>query len=82
MGSRVKRGDILGLIDDVLGREESEVVASYGGIVIVCAEIPLIHEGEARFHIARFEDSKEVAGQVESFHSAHAPDDLYLVIKQ
>ncbi|MBT8126522.1 MAG: succinylglutamate desuccinylase/aspartoacylase family protein [Gammaproteobacteria bacterium] len=78
LGTRVKRGDILGLIDDVLGGEESEVVAAFGGIVIGCAEIPLIHEGEALFHIARFEDSKEVAGQVESFQDEHAPDDLDL----
>ena len=82
LGSRVKLGDTLGLIDDVLGGEESEVVASFGGIVIGCAEIPLIHEGEALFHIARFEDTKEVAGHVESFQDEHAPDDLQLNTEQ
>jgi predicted deacylase len=80
LGSRVKRGETLGLIDDPLGGEESEVVASAGGIIIGCSQIPLVHEGEALFHIARFEDIKEVAGQVESFQSELAPDEAPLSI--
>ena len=82
LGCRVKRGDILGLIDDVLGGGESEVIASFSGIVIGCAEIPLIHEGEALFHIARFEDAKEVAGQVESFQNALEPEDVHSSTEQ
>jgi predicted deacylase len=82
LGSRVKRGEILGFIDDVLGGKESEVIASYGGIVIGCAEIPLIHEGEALFHIARFEDTKEVAGHVESFQNELEPEDVCLITEQ
>jgi hypothetical protein len=69
MGSRVKRGEVLGLIDDPFGRENEEVIATVGGIIIGCAEIPLVHEGEALFHIARFEDVRQVAGHVESFQS-------------
>lgn len=75
MGSRVKRGEVLGRIDDPFGREEFEVLAHYSGIIIGCSEIPLVHEGEALFHIARFEDIKEVAGQVESFQSKLTPDE-------
>jgi hypothetical protein len=41
-----------------------------------------VHEGEALFHIARFEDVKEVAGQVESFQSELAPDELPANIEQ
>ena len=75
LGSRVKRGDVLGLIDDPLGGGEFEVTATASGIVIGCAEIPLIHEGEALFHIARFEDIRHVAGQVESFQTELSPED-------
>jgi predicted deacylase len=75
-GNRVKRGEVLGLIDDPFGGGEFEVVATAGGIIIGCAEIPLVHEGEALFHIARFEDVKEVAGHVESFQSRLAPEEL------
>lgn len=73
LGHRVKRGDVLGLIDDPFGGAEIEVVSSAYGIIIGRTEIPLVHEGEALFHIARFEDVKEVAGQVESFQSELAP---------
>jgi predicted deacylase len=76
LGSRVKRGDVLGLIDDPFGSDETEVTAEASGIVIGCSEIPLIHEGEALFHIARFEDIREVAGQIESFQTEHAPEEI------
>lgn len=75
MGSRVKKGDVLGLVDDPFGREQEEVVAAFGGIIIGCAEIPLVHEGEALFHIARFEDVKEVSSNVDSFQSDLTPAD-------
>jgi predicted deacylase len=76
LGSRVKRGEVLGIVDDTQGGEGSEVIATAGGIIIGCTEIPLVHEGEALFHIARFEDIKEVAGQVESFQTEYTPDEL------
>jgi predicted deacylase len=82
LGSRVKRGEVIGLIDDAFGGSESEVLAVASGIIIGCSQIPLVHEGEALFHIARFEDIKEVAGQVESFQTEHAPDDVHLDIEQ
>lgn len=75
MGSRVKRGEVLGLINDPFGRENIEVISTVSGIIIGCSEIPLVHEGEALFHIACFEDIREVAGQVESFQTDMAPDD-------
>ena len=75
LGSRVKRGEVIGLIDDPFGGNEYEVTSTVSGIIIGCAEIPLVHEGEALFNIARFEDVRGVAGQVESFQSLHAPED-------
>jgi predicted deacylase len=53
LGSRVKRGEVLGLIDDPFGGGESEVTATASGIVIGCSEIPLVHEGEALLHALR-----------------------------
>jgi predicted deacylase len=76
LGSRVKRGEVLGIVDDTQGGEGSEVIATAGGIIIGCIEIPLVHEGEALFHIARFEDIKGVAGEVESFQTKLTPDDV------
>ncbi len=72
-GCRVKRGDVLGLINDPNDSEEVEVIASVSGIIIGCTEIPLVYEGEALFHIARFEDINEVAGNVEIFQNELSP---------
>lgn len=75
LGSRIKKGDVIGLIDDPFGGDEFEVIASAGGIIIGCSEIPLVHEGEALFHIARFGDVGEVAEQVETFQTMLSPDE-------
>ena len=56
--------------------------ATASGIIIGCTEIPLVHEGEVLFHIARFEDIREVAGQIESFQTEHAPEDELGTIEQ
>ena len=76
LGNRVKRGDVLGLVDDPFTAQECEVTATVSGIIIGCAEIPLVHEGEALFHIARFEDIKVVAGHVEEFQTEYTDDGL------
>lgn len=71
LGSLVKKGDVLGRIADPFGVTEMEVKAARRGIVIGRTNIPLVHEGEALFHIGHFEDIHEVAGEVESFQVEH-----------
>ncbi|MCB1861124.1 MAG: succinylglutamate desuccinylase/aspartoacylase family protein [Gammaproteobacteria bacterium] len=75
LGSRVRKGDVIGLIDAPFSSIETEVTAVASGIIIGCAELPLVNEGEALFHIARFEDVKEVAQHVESMQIMHTPQD-------
>ena len=82
LGARVRRGELLGLIDDPFGGEEFEVTASASGIIIGCSQIPLVHEGEALFHIARFEDVRGVAGQVESFQTEFTPEEVHINNRQ
>ncbi len=72
LGARIRKGDLLGVISDPFGENETELRAHTNGIVIGHTQIPLINEGEALFHIARFEDIGEVAEQVEAFHSEHS----------
>jgi len=72
LGQQVKKNELMGLIANPFGDSEFEVRASYDGVVIGRTNIPLIHEGEALFHIARFGDAREVAEHVESFQSSHA----------
>jgi predicted deacylase len=68
LGARVKRYDLLALVDDPLGDNQTEIKAPFSGIIIGRTEIPLVHEGEAVFHIARFEDLGEAEERVDEFH--------------
>ena len=71
LGAHVKKDGLLGTIAEPVGDTESEVRAALGGIVIGRSNLPLVLEGEALFHIASFEDLRQVAEQVEEFQSAH-----------
>ncbi|MDG1287869.1 MAG: succinylglutamate desuccinylase/aspartoacylase family protein [Rickettsiales bacterium] len=64
LGSRVKKGELLGVLSNSFGDEKVEVRAKRTGIVIGMAILPLVNNGDALFHIATFEDSQEVVGRV------------------
>jgi predicted deacylase len=72
LGSRVRSGDVLGVISDpsdLFDSTDYPVTAQYNGLVIGRSNIPLVNEGDALFHIARFEDIKEAAASVEVFQA-------------
>lgn len=71
LGSRVERGDTLGWIADAVGRNHAVIRSPLTGIVIGCTRLPVVNEGDALFHIARFADSVKVESAIESFHSTH-----------
>lgn len=56
LGASVQVGDLLGQIDDPFNDAQHPIVAEVSGIVIGRAQSPLVHEGDAVFHIARFRD--------------------------
>jgi predicted deacylase len=75
MGASVTKGDLLGMVAAPYGKDnsETEVFASSSGVIIGRTNIPLVNEGEALFHIARFSKPDEVAEGVEAFHSGLNP---------
>lgn len=69
LGARVKKGAILGYIADPLGLNESPVKAPDEAIVIGMTNLPLVHEGEALYHLASFKrQTSQVASEVQGFH--------------
>jgi predicted deacylase len=58
LGKPVRIGTLLGLISDPFGRNEVEVKAHAEGIMIGRTNLPLVHEGDALFHIGRLEGTK------------------------
>jgi predicted deacylase len=73
LGSRVARGETLGWIADPLGESEVPVQAPAAGLVIGKVNLPLVNEGEALYHIARFAETGTAAEVVERFQAAHDP---------
>jgi len=76
LGSRVKKGTLLGIVADPFGETEKKVETPYNGIVIGRTNLPLVNEGDALYHIARFEDIQEIEAKVDNFHEEHSPEML------
>ncbi|EWG98681.1 succinylglutamate desuccinylase/aspartoacylase family protein [Halomonas sp. BC04] len=79
LGARVAKGEVLGKVADPFGNAEEAVISMADGIVIGMSRLPLANEGEALFHIARFDEIEEAENAVEGFHSSlePPPDSLY-----
>jgi predicted deacylase len=73
LGSRVRKGEVVGTLADPFGAREQEVTATASGIIIGRNNLPLVIEGEALFHIARFESSKQAETLIEEFQADDLP---------
>jgi predicted deacylase len=74
LGARVTTGTRLGIVADPFGEREVDVLSTAPGIIIGRTNIPLVHEGDALFHIARFEQPKAAEAAVEQFQAEHLND--------
>lgn len=71
MGDAVKKGDVIGLIADPFGEAEEPIESSVSGVLIGMTKMPLVHEGEALFHVANTSKSKMAARTVDEFHQGY-----------
>ncbi|MDY6943691.1 MAG: succinylglutamate desuccinylase/aspartoacylase family protein [Pseudomonadota bacterium] len=76
LGGRVERGTLLGVVADPFGEREIELTSSYDGIVIGRTNLPLVNEGDALFHVGRFERPDAVEAKMDAFHEELSPDGL------
>jgi predicted deacylase len=74
LGARVKKDTLLGIVADPFGEREVQIVSGINGIIIGRTNLPLVNEGDALFHIARFEDIEEAAISVDEFHEEYSPE--------
>ncbi len=74
LGARVEKGEGLGWIADPLGDNEIAVESPTAGIIIGKVNLPLVNEGEALYHIARFGEPDMAAEAVERFQNAVGPE--------
>jgi len=73
LGAQVSKSQIIGRVADPFGEQEEVIRADEAGIVIGKTNLPLVHEGEAVFHIARFKQPKSATESVEAFQEEHDP---------
>lgn len=73
LGVRVVKGERLGIVAGPFGNEEGDVLASSDGIVIGMSNLPLVNEGEAVFHIARFHELEDAEHAVEAWQARAEP---------
>jgi predicted deacylase len=67
LGSQVRKDEALGMIADPFGQNEAEVISSAEGIIIGRTNLPLVHEGDGLFHVARHEGEQVVARSLDEF---------------
>lgn len=68
LGDVVEKGDVIARIEQMFEDQGVEVIAPFAGVIIGKTQIPLIHEGDAVFHIAAFDDLKVAEERMEPFH--------------
>jgi len=71
LGGIVNDGDVLGYISDPFGEAEQAVVSQVSGVLVGITKLPLVHEGEALFHVATSESSKSAAQVVDDFNQEY-----------
>lgn len=68
LGDTVRQDEIIAFIDEALGDSSFELRAPFDGVIIGKSEIPLVQEGDAVFHIARFRNLEVAEDRIEHFN--------------
>jgi predicted deacylase len=74
LGSRVRKDELLGIVGDPTGDREAPVTAPSAGVVIGRVNLPLVNEGEALYHVARFGEPDTAADAAERLPADIGPE--------
>jgi hypothetical protein len=74
-GNRVNKGQIIAIIANPTSTEEYKLKSPLSGIIIGESKLPLVHSGQALFHIASFEKLNVVEEQLENLQEAYDLND-------
>ncbi|MEN8719410.1 MAG: succinylglutamate desuccinylase/aspartoacylase family protein, partial [Oceanococcaceae bacterium] len=64
LGTVVRQDEIVGTISDPFGDDEIALTAPYDSLIIGRLNLPMVNEGEAVFHLARFDDHRDMSTAV------------------
>lgn len=69
-GDPVTKGEVLGHVTGLFGEDGEAMVSPLDGIVIGHATLPVVHQGDALFHIAAIDHPDRVGARIESINEA------------
>ncbi|WP_379921067.1 succinylglutamate desuccinylase/aspartoacylase family protein [Erythrobacter sp. R86502] len=69
-GAPVNQGDLLANVTGLFGDDPHALRSPVDGIIIGHATLPVVHQGDALFHIAQIEHPERVGAQIESITDA------------
>ena len=75
LGACVNRDDTLGYVADPYGSNQTKISAPNTGIIIGRTNLPLVHEGDALIHLARFRNTENATEAVDVFQSELEPSE-------
>ncbi|MFL1404253.1 succinylglutamate desuccinylase/aspartoacylase family protein [Marinobacter sp. M1N3S26] len=74
LGQKVRKGQRLAMVADPFGETEVSILSPISGIVICVNNLPLVNEGEAIYHVARFDELGEAEKAMDYFRSSLDPE--------
>lgn len=77
LGGMIEEGAILGYISDPFGESEQAVRSSLAGVLIGATRLPLVHEGEALFHVASTTSDRRAASAARALDDFHQEYDSH-----
>jgi len=69
-GDAVKKGDLLAVVSGLFGEEPHELVSPTDGLIIGHATLPVVHQGDALYHIAQVDHPERVGKRIETLTEA------------
>lgn len=69
-GDAVRKGDLLAAVSGMFGEDPVELLSPIDGIVIGHATLPVVHQGDALFHIAAVAHPERVGQRIETITDA------------
>ncbi|WP_086609154.1 succinylglutamate desuccinylase/aspartoacylase family protein [Erythrobacter donghaensis] len=69
-GDPVREGDVLGCVTGLMDEEAHNMISPIDGIIIGHATLPVVHQGDALFHIAAIAHPERVGARIDSITEA------------
>ncbi len=69
-GDAVRKGDLLAVVSGMVGEDPQELLSPIDGIVIGHATLPVVHQGDALYHIAAVAHPERVGERIETITDA------------